>query len=209
MSEEPKPEQFINIEGPPGQSVFTHLVTWLIPREYKSGEFQKELDEYWAHFKDLADERAVVLAGALCVEDCLDGLINAFFPASKIVYENRDFTFSSKIDVIRASRLILPRILRDCDTIRKLRNDFAHELKLKTLSDWGDEKFQAVDEAIRGYQPSHDVSVPLRERFQDLVGFVCVALKAYTTHVQMMRRFLDSADFMKSLKKFAEKENVA
>ena len=206
MSEEPKPEQFINIEGPLGESRFRRLLTWLFP-SHRIAEFQNELDEYWAHYKNLADERAVVLVGALCVEDCLDRMINAFFPASKILRENRDFTFSPKIDIIEACKIIPSRILHHCDLVRKLRNDFAHDLKLKTLSDWGDKKFQAVDQAIKSYQPSYDLSVSPRKRFEGLVGFICVALKAYTTHVQGMRTFLDSEDFMKSLSDFKEKEH--
>ncbi len=205
MMEEPNPEQILNIEGPLGGSTFRRLLRWLIPLD-RMAELQKELNDYWAHYKDLADERAVILVGALCVEDCLDRTINAFFPASKILHENRDFTFSLKIDIVQACNLIPSRILHHCDLVRKLRNDFAHSLEFETLSDWGDENFQAVNQAIMSYQPSYDLSVSPRKRFEDLVAFVCVALKWYTTHVESMRTFLDTKDFMKSLKDFKEKK---
>lgn len=206
MSQAPKPEQYINIEGPPGESVFRRLVEWLFPFD-RMPELQKELDDYWAHYKDLADERAVALVGALCVEDSLDRMINAFFPASKILHENRDFTFSLKIDIVKACKIMPSRILRDCDRIRKLRNDFAHDLRLKAFSDY--ENFQAVDQAIKEYQASYDLNVSPRKRFEDLVAFVCVALNMYTTHVQIMRKFLESADFMKALRHSKEKGDTA
>lgn len=197
----PKPEEFLNIEGPLGGSILRRPLVWLLPLD-RMAEFQGELDNYWAHYKDLADERAVVLVGALCVEDCLDRMINAFFPASMVLHENRDFSFSLKIDLVHACKLIPSRILHHCDLVRKLRNDFAHNLQLQTLSDWGDEKFQAVNQAILTYDQSYDVSLSPRKRFEDLVAFVCVALRIYTTHVESMRAFLDTADFMKSLKDF-------
>lgn len=205
--EELKPEQIINIEGPAQESLFRRLLTWLLSShgttEFQAG-LQKELDAYWAHYKDLADERAVVLVGSLCVEDCLDRMINAFFPASKVLHENRDFTFSLKIDILRACKFIPSRILDHCDLIRKLRNDFAHNLGLKTLSDRG-KKFQSVVQAIESYQPSYATNVSPRKRFEELVALVCVALRAYTTHVESMRTFLDSQSFMESLKAFQEK----
>lgn len=208
MSEEPRPEQFINIEGPRGESLFRRLLIWLIPRN-RVARLQKELDDYWAHYRHLADERAVVLVGALCVEDSLDGLIWAFFPKSKSLLKNRDFSFSLKIDIVRSCKLIPSRILSDCDLIRRLRNDFAHHLNMKTLSDWGDRKFQAVDQALTEYQLSYDFSVPLRKRFEDLVAFVCVALKMYTTHVRSARKFIDTDDFINSLKDFKERKKKA
>jgi len=206
MSQEPKPEEFINIQGPRGESVFRHLIEWLVPFD-RLPELQEELNDYWAHYRGLSDERAIVLVGALCVEDCLDRMINAFFLGSKILHENRDFTFSLKIDIVRACKFIPSRILDDCDLVRKLRNDFAHNLELKTLSDY--ENLQAVDQAIKAYQAYYDLNVLPRERFKDLVSFVCVALKMYTTHLQSMRTFVDSGDFMDSLKHFKEKENKA
>lgn len=205
MAEEPKPEQILNIEGPPSESRFTRPLAWLFPLD-RMPEFQKELDAYWAHYKDLTDERAVVLAGSLCVEDCLDRMINAFLPASEVLRKNRYLPFSLKIDLVRACKLIPSRVLEHCNLISKLRNNFAHSLELKSLSDWGDKQFKAVDQAIKSYQPSYDLSVPHRKRFEVLVGFVCVALKVYTTHVQSMRPFIDTEDFMKSLKRFKEKE---
>lgn len=159
MSQEPKPEQFINIEGPHGKSRFRRLLVWLLPSdptEYQR-ELQKEIDDYWAHYKDLTDERAVVLAGSLCVEHCLNRMIDAFFPASGRLH---DFGFYRKINLIRACTLIPSRILDDCATVNNLRNDFAHNLELNNLSDLGDGKFQHVDQALKRYQKSYDFNVP-------------------------------------------------
>lgn len=151
MMEDLNAEQVLNIEGPPGESLFRRLLIWLVPFD-RMAELQRELDEYWAHYRDLTDERAIVLVGALVVEDSLDELITTFFPKSTTLLKKREFTFSLKTDLIRACKLIPSRILHHCDIVRELRNDFAHSLQLKTLSDWGDGNFQKVDQAIRSYQ---------------------------------------------------------
>lgn len=200
---EPRPEEIVNIEGPPNESVFRRLLTWLTPF-HEMEKFQRELDEYWAHYRDLTDDRALVVVGALCVEDCVDRMINAFFLSSKTIHDNRDFTFSLKIDVVEACRFIPARVLRHCDLVRKLRNDFAHNLELKTLSDLDPGRLQSVDQAISSYVQAYDLSVPYAERFKALVGFICVALKMYTSHVESMRAFVDSVGFQNALKKFKQ-----
>jgi len=208
MSEEPKPKQFINIEGPYGKSRFRRLLVWLLPYdpiEYQR-ELQKEIDSYWEHYKDLTDERAVVLAGSLCVEDCLNRMIDTFFPASGILH---DLSFYQKINLVRACALIPSQILDDCVTVNKLRNKFAHNLELKNLSDLADREFQAVDQALKRYERSYDFNTPYRKRFESLVSFAYIALIVYKSHVKSLREYINTEDFMKALKNFKEKENVA
>ncbi len=200
----PKPDEILHIEGPSSKTIFWGLLTWLFPLD-RMEELQKELDDYWGHYRGLSDERAVVLVGALCVEDSLDRMINAFFPGSRILHENRDFTFSLKMDLLQACRLIPSRILDHCNLVRKLRNDFAHRLEFKTLSDWGSQNFQAVDQAIRSYLPQYDLGISHRKRFEDVVAAVCVALRMYSAQVEVLREFLDSPEFWKWLKQFKEK----
>jgi hypothetical protein len=196
----------LNIEGPSGESLFRRPLSWFLSPDWQT-KFQREVDEYWKHYADLVDDRAIVLAGALCVEDSLDEMIRAFFSEPRGLFENRDFSFALKIDIVRACKLIPRRILNDCDLIRNVRNDFAHELRLKNLSDWGDKNFQRWDQAIKEYDASYNFNVSHRERFKWLVGLIGIALKVYTTHVQGMRAFLDSDDFIKSLRQFKEKEH--
>lgn len=195
-----EPKQMI-IEGAPRESIFYSMLTFMIPRTWPE-DLQRELDQYWAHYKDLADERAVVVVGALCVEDCLDQMINALFPSSTILHENRDFTFSLKIDIIQAFKLIPSRILHHSDVVRKMRNDFAHNLEFKSLLSLSAERLQAMDDAIKTYVTSYDLTVPSRERFVSLIAFICVALRSYTSHVKHLRDFLDDAHCIKGLKQF-------
>ena len=207
MSQQANPEQFLNIEGPYGKSRFRHLLVWLLPsdpREYQR-ELQKEIDDYWAHYKDLSDERAVVLAGSLCVEDCLSRMIDAFFAASGSLH---DLSFYRKINLVRACTLIPSRILEDCGTVNKLRNAFAHNLELKNLSDLSEREFQRVDQALKRYDKSYDFNVPYRKRFEALVSFAYIALIAYESHVKSLREYIESEDFMKALKNFKEMESI-
>jgi len=218
-------KKFLNIEGAPGESIFRRPISFLLtPSEGKFYEavFQKELEEYWAHYKELEDERAVVVVGSLCVEDCLDKMIEAIFPRSKELLENKDFSLSLKIDLIQAYKIIPNRILNDCDTIRQMRNDFAHELNIKTFDDWeisvseknenrkdGERKRKnfknGIDQSLRIYDSDYDLSLSCRKRFEYFVGVVTIALVIYTTHVQAMRKFIDSQDFGKALVEFSKR----
>jgi len=199
-----KPGPMLNIEGPSGASVFRRLLLWLVPFE-RLPELQAEFDAYWQRYRGLADDRAAVVVCALCVEDSVDEMIKALFPKGGLFVGKRDIGLALKIDMLRAFKIIPARILHDCHLIRRVRNDFAHHLRLASLSDWGDDKLRSVDGAIKAYDDAYDLSVSHRKRFEDLTSFVCVALRLYATHVQAMRAFVDSSEFGAALKSFKEK----
>ena len=214
-------QTLINGGGIPGESIFWRFVPEITPNEAETyvNLLQQWQDEYRRHYEELKDDRAIVVVEALCIEDCLDKMIEAIFPRSKEILENKDFSFSLKIDLIRAYNVIPNRILDDCDTIRQMRNDFAHELSLKTFSDWDiyiSKKKKAgskrqtfkdvINRAIKVYGNYYDLRASYRVRFEDFAAPVIMSLLLYVTHVQAMRKFMDSEDFMKTLIEFSQRK---
>ena len=196
-----QPEAKVNfsIECPAGESIFYRALAAMIPKNWPRG-LQEGISEYASHVKDLDDERAYVVVGALCVEHCLDEMVSALLPSTKYG------SFKRKTDIIRAFRLIPSRILDDCGLIAEMRNHFAHDLECKTLSNQKPERLQRVDDALRRYDPSYPLDISAKERCGGLVEFVCVALTFYTTHVECMREFIDDARFLEELERFCAKK---
>ena len=71
----PDPEEIINLEGPPGESLFRRFVSWCLPSE-ASKAFQHKIDAgIMAHVSELDDDRLLVLVGALVIENAIDELL--------------------------------------------------------------------------------------------------------------------------------------
>ncbi len=142
MNDSPQPEQILNVEGPEGETMFRRFVVSCLPVEWKAA-VQVELDTVFAHLKS-EDDRAVALVGALIVEDGVNQLLAAHAPGYRELAAKSDFGLSLRIEFARALRLCPSRLLGATDTIRKIRNDFAHRLSLTAFNECKPEHLQSA-----------------------------------------------------------------
>ena len=79
----------------------------------------------------LGNHLAIVVTLHLLTEFLLDRLIKARSPTpARILDDSRTFTYSVKLVLVRNMGLIEDEMFRNLDALRKLRNDYAHELDL-------------------------------------------------------------------------------
>ena len=83
----------------------------------------------------LQDDRAVVLVCAMIVENYLDQYIESFIPRYNLLKNENAFFFSWKIQLARSLCLCPNHIFNSIDLIREIRNEFAHNLNIKTLKE--------------------------------------------------------------------------
>lgn len=195
----PEPKE-IDISGPAGETLFYHALEHVVVQHHP--EFQAELDELWAHYKDISDERLLALVGALCVERSIQGVLEALSPGFDRLQDDAAFTFSLEIKTVRAMRIVPSRLLAACDLIRQIRNEFAHHLDKKTLSQLSSEKYlNKVKAQVDAFYAKDHANADHGEIFKDLVSFTLLALSVYVKHVRRMREYLETAAFRLS---FAE-----
>ncbi len=191
MSEEPKPEQIINLNGVEGQTLFWHAKAWIL--DGRQNEVQSRMDEVWAHYRDIADDRLLSLVAALCVESYLDRLLQAISPGFDQYRDDVDFTFSVKIKVARGLRLMPTKILTVCDFTRQVRNEFAHHLERKRFDELDRDKYlNKLRPYVREFNSADREPLNYRQLFLDLVGFAIAALQVYTMQVSRLREFLET-----------------
>lgn len=94
---------------------------------------RKFLDE----LKALTDERAIVLTAHLLCEHWLDELIEKNAIKSKEILNNRQYTFSFRLNFVLNMRLIPLAIEEDLQVLNQIRNCYAHDLDFKINSDKG------------------------------------------------------------------------
>lgn len=204
MTSGPRPEEIVDITGPEGETLFWHLKGWLVAR--REHQIQARLDEMWAHYKEIADDRLLVVVAALCVEESVNALLQAIAPHFDQCLEDTDFTFSLRIRVARTLRLIPSRILTNCDLVRQIRNEFAHHLDVRAFGQLDPKKhLQKLLPYVAAFSTAPRDASNHSQLFRDLVGFTLAALEAYTQQVTLLRKYLDTVGFREAFKDWAEK----
>jgi hypothetical protein len=202
MTYTPSADQIINIEGPPHETLFWHLKSWLIVEH--TDELQRQIDEMWNHYGDIKDHRLLALVGALCVEDSLDYLLYSLVPGYLNLLETTDFTCSMKIKMTRAMRLIPARILGSCDPIRKIRNAFVHGLNTYMFRQLDGRLLQKLAPHVLEFNIAPRNESDHAKLYRDLVGFCTIALRGYGQQVKALRSYLETDNFWRHFKDYTE-----
>jgi hypothetical protein len=201
----PPGESVVNIQGPPGESVFCHLVVWCITAESLE-ILQTELNDQFVHVRDANDDRLLALVSALVVENAVDGLLSALMPGYTALRNRMDITFSMRIQIAKAMRIIPSRILGCADFVRRVRNMFAHNLSIKSFDQLEPCELQSMMDRLSQYDPDLLTDKSHAEVFEQLVVWTAVALRAYSLQVAALGEFVRTEEFMSGLKQYATRE---
>ena len=195
----PDDGKLINIEGKKGESLFHHPVVWFIQKEFK--RIKEQYEGYQKLIEGAKEERLLALIGALSMEEALDLFLGAYIPKYKRILKNTDFTLSMKIEIAHSLRLIPRHILNSADIVRKIRNEFAHDLSIHCFDSLDEKKFKTKLRA-RFKEFSHDdtnTSPTVKDMFISVVEIVIVGLGIYASHLRTAKEYIYSAEFSQQL----------
>lgn len=188
---ESKPEKILNIEGDRNASLFYHVLGEVVNEDtFKT--IQEKIDSDFSKLEKQYDDRALAVVGALCIENALDKFLSTWLVKyEKYLKERIDFSFSSKIELAKSTKLIPVRILNSIEPIRKIRNTFAHHLEIDNFEkakqvDSG--PFQTLNDKIKTF--SEWKGQKDRETFKTLVIFIIIAIEVYTKHVKKVKDYI-------------------
>jgi hypothetical protein len=192
-------------EGERGESVFS--IPFLSITEIH--ESNLELPDFFKKIEESGDERSYVIISALVVENQLDGFLEIIMPGYSKLTEIKDFTFSLKIELLKAHKIIPPIIARCINYIRKIRNEFAHNLSINDI-DSVDEKILRVgdslyDDVYRFYKETHTGKTK-RERYHGILQGAIIGLRSYRPNIKLLRRLLDDDEFKLWMKQIGDNE---
>lgn len=204
MKDQPNPEEILNFEGAAHETLFWHLKSWLIVD--KENDLQKRLDELWEHYKNINDQRLLALVGALCMETALDALLERFMSDYDNFKKDMDVTFSLKIKIAKGLHLIPQKILNSCDLIRRIRNEFAHDLNLSEFSSLPKNRLDKLGPYVRAFDIKGRNSREWVALYRDLVGFTALGLIAYSYQIKAFRDYLETDDFRYHFKAYIEQD---
>ena len=190
----PKPEEIINIEGEQGDSLFYRTIVHAVNQE-NFEDIQEKLDSYFEKYGETSDDRALAIIGALIVENELDDFLAKWIKNYKHITNNKDLTFSFKIDLAISLKLIPRRILNAIEPIRKIRNIFAHHLDIDTF-----EKAREFDSKLKepSFPKLYDKIKTFivwdkdddRQTFKTLIIMIILGLNVYTKHTAKVQNYI-------------------
>ncbi len=187
-----------HVEGPKHGSLFHGLYDWVWAR-FHEADLNSKTQELLNEYACLQDDRLLALVGGLCVEKAIDDLLANFIPGYRKLRDKHDFTFSLKIALARSMRLIPSRFFTYCDLIRQIRNEFAHHLEYRSLS-----QLKPVIVSKLPIYLRHFSDMDLDEEnhtglFKDLLVNCIAVLYLYGIEVVELRKYMETDEFLRSL----------
>lgn len=156
------------------------------------------------------DERSLVLVSALSAEYCLDCLLNELLPGYDKLEENDNFTFSTKIKLLASFCLIPPHITLASDLVRKVRNQFAHNLEIEKIEDIRKTKPKIIDQ-LKGLYIERKIRTDrgvedTRNVFDIIVYISTVVLLSYQANVKAYNRESRKRQFIANIGEINEQQ---
>ena len=185
--------------GEKGESLFIEPFTDF----HKLAEWNVEVPELFKKMESTGDDRSFAIVSALVIEHHIDRFLQIWIPGYNKLSER--FTFSLKIDLLDALKLIPHHILRCTECIRKVRNDFAHHLDLdsfKRINQGNRDRLRTLYEELYGHSTSQGKSI--RELFNK-VAFVGISgIRAYEPNIIILQEVIQSDEFLEKLRRNSE-----
>jgi len=192
----------VNVEGKKGESLFH---SFIFPGKDILTSINVGYMKYGKLIRETKDERLLAFIGALCMEEALDSFLGDYIPNYRHLEENRDFSLSMKIELVRSLRLIPMHLLGTADMVRDIRNKFAHNLDIDSFDSLDNGRRGKLRNRFKEIFPDDEISdVPLSELFEHVVGLLVSTLRVYQSCVAVAREYIYSEDFLNELNKRIE-----
>lgn len=188
--------------GEEGSSVFTQP---FIDYSFQPNRMPGFLDR----IQRTGDDRSFVIVSVVVLERYLDVLLEGLLPGYNDLVEKREFTLSLKLGLLNALRLIPPHIVQIADLLRRVRNEFAHNVDCDKLENLKDSLKASLAQRVREcYGDAKPYSSSLHEMFKALTFLALVGLESYRVNVAILRERMDDGSLRSTLKLQSEQRHT-
>ena len=196
----------LDIDCLQGEAVIHTPIVYTLKTALVKDELIAKVRNYLQQVANLKDDRLLVLIAELLVENAVESYLSEIFPKyNKELGENRDFTFSLKIAIAKGLRFSPSKFFDGADVVRKIRNEFVHNLEIKTFEDLKPKLVNEIEHILKSYFPKGANDKSLEEKFKSLALFTTVGITSYTKDVRSLNSFLRDDTFLDIFVKFVDK----
>jgi hypothetical protein len=196
----------VNANCPKNEAIFYDTTVFSSSPINTIGDKMKEkIISYFKHIVELKDDRLLVLISDLLLENTVDNYLSAIMPAYK---ENINFTFFTKICVAKALRLSPSKFFDGADLVRRIRNEFAHNIETRTFETLKPKLIDEIVKILRSYYPTKQPKEEtIQEQFKSLTMLTYVALNNNIENIRSLNSFLRDELFHDTLLAYCQEKS--
>lgn len=200
----------LDLECQKGEVVFYTQVVHSSEMGKIFAESQDAMASYFQHVAKLSDDRLLVLTAELMIESAVENYLSAIMPEyENMLANNRGFSFSLGIKIAKALRLSPSKLFDGADTVRRIRNEFVHNLETKTFEELNPKLINEMELVLRTYFPKQPLTRrPPREAFKGLALFTLLGITSYVPNIRSLSSFLRDDAFLQILEAFLNERNI-
>jgi hypothetical protein len=168
---------------------------------FDSENIEENNSKSWELFERISktgDDRSKSILAGIIVEHYLDRILKLLFIDYKFLTDRSDFTYSFKISLLKSLRLIPHNIIIMCDCVRKVRNEFAHNLELENIQEI-DLKIQKQVHQLYSEDSEKNKDIELIEKFKAVYTLGYSNLRAFEQNIRLLREKIDDPKFEEEL----------
>ncbi len=187
------------------EAVFYKQIGTLFKDSIDFESYLSKVQEYINKVGDYGDDRLLALVADLLVESTVDNYLSEIMPNyNKELSDNKAFTFSLKIDIAMALRFSPKRYFEAAHIIRKIRNEFAHNLNITTFHDLKPELINKFECVFDRCLPFSETTYPTTARkYKALTRITVISFFMYARHLRLLNAYLRDDSFYENLTAFS------
>ena len=170
------------------------------------------IDELWEQSDYLdafelssENDRAFILVSAVALEDKIENILKLLLPSIKTLADNKEFTFSFKINLLKSFELYNPKLIEYIHLVRKIRNEFAHNLSISDFENISSRTLTHIDQCLKSLE-SKRTCEKVREKIEVIVKWLFWELIALEPYSKKLREIMDSRETVEKLMSIAKEK---
>jgi hypothetical protein len=159
-----------------------------------------DIDELWAQSDYLEalnvsyeNDRAFILVSAVALEQKISILLESLLPSISSLEDNKEFTFSFKTNLLKSFDLYNAKVIEYIHLIRKIRNEFAHDLTISNFEKLHSGTINHIDQCFTNIKPNRE-SKEIREKIEAIVKWLFWELISLEPYTKKLRAVLTSRE---------------
>ncbi|AOW20723.1 hypothetical protein [Urechidicola croceus] len=173
-------------------------------------DWNEDMPPYFKRLNEINDDRSFVILACSVMEYQIDRFLKTFIPKPEIII-NDNANLNNKILIIQAFNLIPPHFVQIMNTIRNIRNDFAHNLNIDSFSDSNKseklpkhiKEMERLWEKFKNDMCYWNKGESLRLMYKDIWRVCVEGLRVYESNVRLFRQETEKVEFIEHLQKLS------
>jgi hypothetical protein len=176
------------------------------------GDWNSQVPEFFQRIEKSGDDRSYAILSAIIVEHHVVRMLKLVMPRFDDFAKSHELSFSMKLDLLESIRLIPEHLVVCADTVRSVRNEFAHDLDIESLDGIRQSTKDKLKSAFNSIPDIEKISgtvgrKTVRETLSWVVQCAVIGVRIYESNVKLLMESIRSETFLRQLERTYRNRN--